>query len=98
MTNQSYEGWSNYETWAVNLHMKNDQDACDYWMSETRNCLGVGDLAEEMKDHFQNLAPTLEGVYADLLNTALSEVNWREIATTWIADSSEETENDTLEG
>jgi hypothetical protein len=36
-----------------------------------------------MKDN----TPTVVGVYADLLNAALSEVNWHEIATSLIEDT-----------
>lgn len=35
MTNQEYNGWHNYETWAVNLHLSNDQGSADYWREQT---------------------------------------------------------------
>jgi hypothetical protein len=37
-------------------------------------------LASQLKDQFEENAPELSGCYADLLNAALSEVNWHEIA------------------
>ena len=27
----SYNGWPNYETWAVKLWLDNDQGLCEYW-------------------------------------------------------------------
>lgn len=30
-----YEGWSNYETWAVSLWLDNDQQSYSYWREET---------------------------------------------------------------
>jgi len=55
-------------------------------------------LASQLKDHFDDSTDQLEGlndtVYADLLNAALSEVNWHEIAKALIDD---ERENGTLE-
>ena len=28
---REYNGWTNYETWSVNLHITNDQDSQNYW-------------------------------------------------------------------
>jgi hypothetical protein len=55
-------------------------------------------LREELKDLHEENAPTVEGVYADLLNAALSEVNWYEIGKKYAdevelpAEETEETE------
>lgn len=42
------------------------------------------EFSEVLKDHFEDNTPEAAGVYADLLNAALSEVNWFEIAKHWI--------------
>ncbi len=52
MSDTRYNGWTNYETWAVNLWMDNDEGSHDYW-------LGVANYiynheAEEQK-HFTKL-------------------------------------------
>lgn len=31
-------GWHNYETWVVNLHMDNERGQQDYWLEEARQC------------------------------------------------------------
>lgn len=31
-----YNGWSNYETWAVNLWMTNDAGGCEYWTEQAQ--------------------------------------------------------------
>lgn len=31
MANQEYNGWTNYETWCVNLWLGNDQGSDEYW-------------------------------------------------------------------
>jgi hypothetical protein len=41
-------------------------------------------LANWLKDETEEATPELAGFYADLLNAALSEVNWNEIATHWV--------------
>lgn len=96
----THNGWRNYETWAVNLWLTNDAGSSEYWaeaaadqMRRARmfphNVFTVSEdaryqLADMLKDEITDLAPSLEGVYADLLNAALSEVEWSEIANAWL--------------
>ena len=96
-TNKTYNGWTNYETWAVKLWMDNDEGSYNYWREATleawahpvenqlidsRKDRAAIALAERLKDEHEDGVPeTLNGsVYADLMNAALGEVNWREIA------------------
>lgn len=80
--NKGYNGWTNYETWAVKLWMDNDQGLYNMfreWTAESETY----ELSERIKDFFEEENPLNEmpsGVYHDLLNAALSEVNWYEIA------------------
>lgn len=101
MTNKEYNGWTNYETWVVNLWIDNDQGSQEYWSNQaqeawdhteathysTRQQNTVSVLANQLKDEFDeaecNLLDSAKApasVWADLLNAALSEVNWHEIA------------------
>ncbi len=89
-----YNGWTNYETWVVNLWMQNDETSSAqyrqlaqemYEQSEansinTREVVARYSLAEALKADFDENTPETEGVFADLLNSALSEINWYEIA------------------
>lgn len=98
---KTYNGWTNYETWAVNLWMDNDQGSQQYFMDMAREVKeSTGDktpnpymhahdnaravLADRLKDYHDEMAEQWmadqSSVFADLLNAALSEVNWREIA------------------
>lgn len=44
-------------------------------------------LADRLKDEIEEAAPELgASMWSDLLNAALSEVDWREIAANWISD------------
>jgi len=38
----------------------------------------------------ENLLPEIEGFAADLLNSAVSEINWREIAENWLSEYKDE--------
>jgi hypothetical protein len=80
-----YNGWSNYETWLVNLWWENDPETYDFAQTLTEGAKDVWELANEIKEATEegqvpNLGSTLA---ADLLNAALSEVDWDEIARAW---------------
>lgn len=104
-----YNGWTNYETWAVKLWIDNEKGSYNYWREATREAWestrdkspnefmnhkdnARWELAEQLKDQFSDednaVFEAAHGtVYADLLNAALSEVNWREIAESLIDDT-----------
>ena len=44
------------------------------------------DLEERLKSEHEENCPKVEGVYSDLLNASLSEVNWHEIAKSILED------------
>lgn len=110
-----YNGYTNYETWCVNLWIDNSEGshtwwrdaACEAYRSAEANSsfsrleVAVDVLADRLRD-FHNTAAgdvadrvwlrsgmqhdlaggCIDGaVFGDLLRSALSEVNWDEIAT-----------------
>ena len=92
----SYNGWSNYETWVVNLWLGNDEGSYNTCRTLAQRCYeeAVADqvlsrkeracyqLANELKEMVEDGNPLASeaSVYADLINASLSEVNWKEIA------------------
>jgi len=103
MTEQTYNGWTNYETWNVNLWLTNDSGGYEYWMEQAAEHFHGADgedaadsaeiakntLADQLEDEHNEARPEVHGVFADLLGAALSEVNWREIAEHLVTDSLE---------
>lgn len=102
MQTATYNGWTNYETWCVNLWIDNEEGSYRYWREvaqETwdaaeaddifsREERAVYDLSERLKSEFEEGAPELgASVWSDLMSAALSEVNWREIAEHMIEDT-----------
>ncbi len=98
----TYNGWTNYETWAVKLWLDNDEGTYDLMRQITREAMAEPNewdweqsddhalrvIEERVKDHLDEYNPLNDqpSVYSDLLNAAMSEVNWREIARAMIDD------------
>ena len=88
MSEQGYNGWSNYPTWNVNLWLSNDEGL----YNETRRrlrCLTRYERADALKTFVRDeLAPDLGASFAaDLMGYALDEVDWFEIAEAWSEDA-----------
>ena len=68
MKREKYNGWTNYETWLVNLWMDNDQISQGYFAEMADEALDAATptgswtreesarfvLADKLKDHFEN--------------------------------------------
>jgi len=95
-----YNGWSNYETWCVKLWIDNDEYLCNHWQPEVvrdaKDVYGLADTIEAfVTDPENGLIPDLGATLgADLLNAALSKVDWREIAENMLADFPPEEEEE----
>ncbi len=97
MSDKTYCGWSNYETWAVHMWMTNDEGSdceANEMAYEALDYIGDEDAAENrlariLKEQYEESMPEVEGVWADLLGAALQEVNWDEIARALIANNVE---------
>lgn len=78
----TYNGWTNRETWVVNLWLTNEE--CYYYQlcEIIKNNDTVADRAEELESYVQLLLDVdgSIGMNGDLLSTALGRVNWYEIA------------------
>jgi len=87
MKRDEYNGWTNYETWLLNLWLDNDEGACRRWSCEAE---GFRDdahgLADALREEIEESIPEdmHSGFFADLINAGLAEVNWLEIAESYI--------------
>tara|TARA_Y100000310_G_C20581682_1_gene763322 strand:+ start:149 stop:511 length:363 start_codon:yes stop_codon:yes gene_type:complete len=88
---REYNGWTNWETWLVNLWLNNDEIAYNYWDGRAIECSNFDSrlsattlLAVELEQsHTDELASSVEktfGWITDLVSGCLQDVNWREIA------------------
>jgi hypothetical protein len=104
MADTTYNGWTNYETWLVNLWMDNEPGSQEFFRETAREYLSTATaddvwskseharfhFADWLKDYHEDNRPELPGVYGDLLGGALGSVNWSEIARHYIEAIEEE--------
>jgi hypothetical protein len=73
MNNETYNGWTNYETWKVNLEIFDGVTAKDLWGMECK--------PEWLEDYVREIInEEAEGFALSCANSSLSAVNWHEIA------------------
>ena len=97
MTERStYNGWTNYATWRVQLEIFNTLDLEDWNLAS----MDVYDLADWMKEYTEETIEGLssEGLARDYALAFLSDVNWNELAQhardDYAAALDDETENE----
>ena len=98
---KQYNGWNNWETWLINLHVSNDEG----WTQQRDEILArfettedspednVYLLSKELKNFIEEYLAdyeTFNGKFspliADMVNGCLDSVDWRELAETWLSD------------
>lgn len=100
MQKKEYNGWTNYETWLVKLWMDNEEGTQRFFQEQAEQLLRdideddrqherISHLIDILKQYHEEALPKLEGFAADLMNAALSEVNWCEIAGSLLEDAKE---------
>lgn len=88
MTDKTYNGWTNYETWLVNLWIQNDQALHAALHDEVTSAENLYDAKEALQAWLDNeydlfVEERGHGLFQDLLNAALSNVDWYDIAKNW---------------
>ena len=75
-----YNGWSNYETWCVNLWMNGDQGYYERLCEILSSHDNLYDQAEALEDWIRfEYDGEYSSLWADLINNSLAEVDWYEI-------------------
>lgn len=102
-----YNGWHNYETWATNLWLTNEEGTYNFCRGLARRAVADAPtceqaqsgiwtvdeaktflLADQLKSSVEDMNPLADkgSMFSDLLNAAISEVNWHEIADAFLDD------------
>ena len=90
MTKQEYNGWTNYETWNYKLWLDNNQETYDAVRTLAKKQNDAFDLSIELSKVAHDNAPLLEAsFYSDVLNASIREVNFFEIAESYLEEIKE---------
>lgn len=101
----THNGWRNYETWLTYVWATNDEgtyhscrdlarqcwnsaEADDTFTKEERAKFNLADRLKEMIEDSNPLTKRAD-LYSDLLNAALAEIDWHEIANGFSEDMEE---------
>lgn len=80
MPEPAYIGWSNYETWCVNLWLTNEVGSAEVLEEiANRQNQSTETRATDLQAWVTSFGPQTGDMYSDLLHHALDNVNWREI-------------------
>mgnify|MGYP003661800085 CR=1 FL=1 len=91
---KTYNGWSNYETWLVNLWLNNEESSQDFieqlrselneiapcFPAETNEGLFGSFIREYVEELRETWHESAASLWDDIINGALQQVDWREIA------------------
>jgi len=80
----AYNGWTNYETWNIMLHIDNDEWSYDAKFNFLKRRLSVDEW--EAKEFACGLFP--EGT-CDMSRDEMENVNWEEVAEHWTEEIAE---------
>jgi len=80
MSDKTYNGWTNYATWRVNLEMFDGSET--YWTE-----VSAKEFVEECIE-----STTDEGIARDYAMAFISDVNWQEIAEHYQEENEDEEE------
>ena len=100
MKDTTYNGWTNYATWRVNLEVFDGIDIQDFGMVDAADpdiydiSLSLKDYAEEvifLDSHIGNKTPS--SLLEDYARAFLEDVNWYEIAKNLVEDYIQENQD-----
>lgn len=90
----TYNGWTNYATWRVNLEIFDGQSLRDLGMSR----LGIYELGDSLKSYAVEIIEIDgKGLALDYAMAFLSDVNWGELARHYLHDQEVNEDEDETE-
>lgn len=85
MNDKTYNGWTNYATWRVNLEVFDDFRVMDEELMD--DVYELGQYLRETAEVYIEDSSTEDGLARDYAMAFLSDVNWFEIAKHMIDDA-----------
>ena len=99
MSDKTYNGWTNYATWRINLEIFDGFDLEEYFQLNIKEC-DLYAISNNLKDYAEEIifldshigGKTPSSLLEDYARAFLEQVNWGEIAKHLIADYEEAAE------
>lgn len=91
MATEKYNGWTNYETWRINLEIFNDwhqEEDSDEDIDEEDIAVKAASLKSQVEDLIQGSSE--KGIARSYAMAFISDVNWQEIARHYLPETEEE--------
>ena len=88
MTDQTYNGWTNWETWNFKLWIDNEESSY-YVVLELAKGKDKNELSKELKSWADDMREEMAvgfGFFADVCNSAIKEINFHEIAESYLLE------------
>lgn len=107
---KKYNGWNTYETWLVNLWIDgneyinemaqetyNEAEASTWNTKEEQARIDLADRLQAYVEELQEMEENKpSGLFADLLNSAMREIDWYDLAESYLSEvDKEEAEEET---
>lgn len=84
-----YNGWTNYETWRVNLEFFDGVA----WLESMEDCTNVNDYADALREIvIETMEQEAKGTALSYALAFVNEVNWHEIAQSMMDNYAQESE------
>jgi hypothetical protein len=77
---QKYEGWTNYYTWLVWVWLRDDAGLYSYCQELKAESQDIREIEDSIKQMIEDCKPQSSDLWEDLIDSALAEVNWKEIS------------------
>jgi hypothetical protein len=109
---QKYNGYENYETWCISLWIDNEQGSQEYWSEQAQEIYDNAKadqysskmdaacytLSKELKSWAEENNPIKgSGMYSDLLQSAIDNANYYEIASNMLEEVDKEADSESIE-
>lgn len=87
----TYNGWTNYATWRINLEIFDGMEAGDFWGFHDATEEDTYELSNALKEYAEEVIceQSEEGIARDYALAFISDVDWYSIAKSMIQSSVE---------
>lgn len=96
LVDTGHQGYANYESFCIGIMIDSDRELLGLWLAQAKECLNKPDpernqqfgnegaaeldLADALKEYFDDNSPEIDAPWNSLCNAALGNVDWLDLA------------------